>query len=47
MENKSIEIVVVQNQADFDEVMKIRRAVFVDEQKIPAERFQRHNEQGV
>lgn len=37
MENKSIEIVVVQNQADFDEVMKIRRAVFVDEQKIPAE----------
>lgn len=37
MENKSIEIVVVQNQADFDEVMKIRRVVFVDEQKIPAE----------
>ena len=37
MEKNSIEIVVVQNQADFDEAMKVRRAVFVDEQKIPAE----------
>lgn len=37
MEKNSIEIVVVQNQADFDEAMKVRREVFVDEQKIPAE----------
>lgn len=38
MNEKSIEIVVVQNQADFDEVMKIRRKVFVEEQKIPEEK---------
>ena len=38
MTEKSIEIVVVQKQADFDEVMKIRRKVFVEEQKIPEEK---------
>lgn len=38
MTKKSIEIVVVQKQADFDEAMKIRRKVFVEEQKIPEEK---------
>ena len=36
MTEKSIEIVVVQKQADFDEAMKIRRKVFVEEQKRSA-----------
>ena len=35
MKQEPVEIVVAQNQTDFDGMMKVRRQVFVDEQGIP------------
>ncbi len=35
MKQEPVEILIAQNQTDFDAMMKVRRQVFVDEQKIP------------